>query len=90
MQIVLTLGEKGSMYARTAVRQMQPAFQVSAVDTTAAGDTYTGYFLSGILRGLSVGGAMALASCASGIAVTHPGAVASIPQLQTVLEAMIP
>ena len=90
MQVVLTLGENGSIYARAAVRKTQPAVPVSAVDTTAAGDTYTGYFLSGILRGLSVGSAMALASSASAIAVTHPGAVASIPQLQTVLEAMIP
>ncbi len=90
LHIVLTLGEKGSVYADSASRETQDAVPVTAVDTTAAGDTYTGYFLSAVLRGLSVSGAMAMASCAAAMAVQHPGAVASIPELAAVLEALRP
>ena len=57
---------------------------MEAVDTTAAGDTFTGYFIGGILRGLSVGKAMDMASRASAIAVTRQGASPSIPVLREV------
>ena len=57
----------------------QPAFRAKAVDTTAAGDTFTGYFITGMLRGDSVAQALRSASMASAIAVGRPGAGASIP-----------
>jgi ribokinase len=49
------------------------------VDTTAAGDTFTGYFFASVAEGRTVEEALAVASRAAGIAVTRPGAAASIP-----------
>ena len=83
--IVLTLGEKGSLYANQAQKHFQPAFRVKAVDTTAAGDTFTGFLMGGLLAGRTVPEAMELAAKASAIAVTRPGASPSIPTLEEVL-----
>ena len=63
---------------------LQPSYRVRAVDTTAAGDTFTGYFIGGLLRGLAVREAMDLAARASAIAVTRLGASPSIPCLKEV------
>lgn len=78
--IVLTMGEKGSFYKNSEKSFFQPAFKVKAVDTTAAGDTYTGYFVAGIMEGMQPEKAMEFASKASAIAVTRPGASPSIPE----------
>lgn len=78
--IVLTVGEKGSFFRNNEKSVFQPAFCVKAVDTTAAGDTYTGYFIAGIIEGMPPEKAMELASKASAIAVTRPGASPSIPE----------
>ena len=83
--IVLTLGEKGSLYADQAQKHFQPAFRVKAVDTTAAGDTFTGFLRGGLRAGRTVPEAMELAAKASAIAVTRPGASPSIPTLEEVL-----
>ena len=78
--IVLTVGKKGSFFKNTEKSFFQPAFSVKAVDTTAAGDTYTGYFIAGIMEGMPPEKAMEFASKASAIAVTRPGASPSIPE----------
>lgn len=76
--IVLTVGEGGSYYMDTESYFHQNAYVVKAVDTTAAGDTFTGYFLNGYLNGHLIA-AMRNASRASSIAVTRKGAYPSIP-----------
>lgn len=78
-RIVLTLGEDGALYrdAKQEIRQL--AFHVKALDTTAAGDTFTGYYLAGVLSGLGVRQALKRAGAAAAIAVTRQGAAASIP-----------
>ncbi len=48
--VVLTLGGQGSVYAKGGKRVRQPIYRVPVVDTTAAGDTFTGYFLSALAR----------------------------------------
>lgn len=78
-RIVLTLGSEGACYADAHRRVFQPAFPVEPVDTTAAGDTFTGYFLHSILNGASVEAALIRASKAASVAVTRPGAGRSIP-----------
>lgn len=78
-RVVLTLGEKGSMYADARSRYAQTIFPCAAVDTTAAGDTFTGYFLQAAAQGKSIPDALRIAAQASAIAVSRPGAAASIP-----------
>lgn len=83
-EIVLTLGEKGSLYRRGETVVSQPAYSVRTVDTTGAGDTYTGFFVSGLMKGLSPKDAMKQASKAAALAVTRQGAAPSIPTLEEV------
>ena len=82
--IVLTLGENGSVCIRNQEMVEQPIYRAETVDTTAAGDTFTGYFVSGLMRGLSVRDSMDLASKASAIAVSGLGAAPSIPTFEQV------
>lgn len=78
--ICLTLGADGSLLwsAATGVLR-QLAYSVTAVDTTAAGDTFTGYFLAELTRGSDMKTALDVASRAASIAVTRAGAMDSIP-----------
>ena len=77
--VLLTMGADGSVYMDSQQIVQQRAFRVKAVDTTAAGDTFTGYFLGGLTGGKSVVESMEEASKASAIAVTRKGAAPSIP-----------
>ena len=79
MQVVLTLGKDGSVYQYKDQVYRQGIFSGQAVDTTAAGDTFTGYFISSILEGMPVDEGLKLAAKASAIAVSREGATASIP-----------
>lgn len=88
MTVVLTLGSRGSAAARGEERVRIPARPVRAVDTTGAGDTFTGYFLCRILEGGTLEEAMSTASAAGALAVTRPGAAASVPSRAEVLAAL--
>ncbi|MDO4518837.1 MAG: ribokinase [Eubacteriales bacterium] len=77
--IVLTLGGDGSVYQDKTGIYHQGIYKVKAVDTTAAGDTFTGYFIASILENMPVQEGLKLAAKASAIAVSRPGATASIP-----------
>ena len=81
---VLTLGRDGAVCLNQGNRLYQPIFPSPRVDTTGAGDTFTGFFLSEILRGGNLKGAMKLASQAAAIAVSRKGAAVSIPTLAEV------
>ncbi len=71
--IVLTLGSEGSVCISGDEYVEQSIYKVKTVDTTAAGDTYTGYFIAGILNGKTIKEAMNTASKASAIAVSRQG-----------------
>jgi ribokinase len=80
--ILLTLGSRGSVYSsEDGASNFEPAKKVVAVDTTAAGDTFIGYFLARIAEGAPVAEAMRLATCASAICVSLVGAAPSIPHI---------
>ncbi len=87
-KIVLTLGKDGAKYAEGDVTYYQPIFKVQAVDTTAAGDTFTGYFLAGLIDGMEIPAILKMSAKASAIAVTRNGAVQSIPTRDEVMEAL--
>lgn len=88
-KIVLTLGGDGSVYQDETGVYHQGIFKVKAVDTTAAGDTFTGYFISSIIDGMPVQEGLEMAAKASAIAVSRPGATASIPLKQEVLDSSL-
>jgi len=82
--LILTLGKSGSIYCDKDLCFKQKAYKAEAVDTTAAGDTFTGYFLSSVARGMSAEEAMDLASRASAVTVSRMGASSSIPYLEEI------
>ena len=78
--ILLTLGADGCRYLSGGEELLVPACSVSKiVDTTAAGDTFTGYFLHSITQGAPVKKALEIASAASALAIQKNGAASSIP-----------
>ena len=87
--VTLTLGSAGSCYGGPEGTFEQPAFPVSVVDTTAAGDTFTGYFLADILRNGDPASALRMAAKAAALAVTRKGAFDSIPWLNEVEAAQM-
>lgn len=86
--ILLTLGSRGSVLAVAGSDKKIAckAFKVSAVDTTAAGDTFLGYFIEQLSEGVEPELALQRATAASAIAVTRAGATPSIPTIDEVLK----
>jgi len=80
-EFVLTLGSKGAIYFNKTQKIAVEAEKVEVVDTTAAGDTFTGYFIANIAMGKSVNEALSIATKAAAKAVTTLGAAESIPYM---------
>ena len=76
---VLTRGSKGAVYFDCESELKQPALVVDAVDTTAAGDTFVGFFLAELMHTGDPAKALALGCRAAAICVTRVGAADSIP-----------
>lgn len=89
IKIVLTLGKKGVIYADRYNRYRYGTFDVTVVDTTAAGDTFTGYYLASVLQDGDIERALETASAAASIAVSRPGASCSIPAIKEVKEFLL-
>lgn len=87
VRVLLTLGTDGCMYRDGDETVCLPACKVKAVDTTAAGDTFIGFFLRGIADGSPAKQALRLATVASAIAVTRPGAADSVPEYDEVISS---
>jgi len=77
--IVVTLGPRGALYLHGEERYRVPGRKARVVDTTAAGDTFTGYLLARIAAGSEILAALELACSAAALCVTRPGAAPSIP-----------
>ena len=86
LKIMLTLGGKGCVYLEGEQKIYHPIHKVDVVDTTAAGDTFTGYFVAGISEGKEIPEILRMASAAAGLSVSKKGAAPSIPYRQEVLE----
>lgn len=84
--VVLTLGKRGAVFSDGKETCSNGIYDVKVVDTTAAGDTFTGFFLASVLKGNSPDQSLKLASLASSIAVTIKGAACSIPTISQVIE----
>ena len=92
LSVLFTLGSTGSRaYSVTngnIEMVQQKAFHVDAVDTTGAGDTYTGFFIGGLMQELPLQECMKRASMAAALSVMKPGAAASIPTIGDVTSAL--
>ena len=88
LALVLTLGADGALYRKGELSLYVPARRVNAVDTTAAGDTFNGYFLSAVADGADAAYALTLASTAASLAIQKAGAAGSVPALEEVLKAL--
>ncbi len=84
--IILTIGDKGSLFKRKGNNEIihQKAIKTNVVDTTAAGDTFLGYYLALFIEGYSMEEAVKVATKASSIAVSRPGAMDSIARREEV------
>ena len=79
MKTVLTLGADGAVYADKNEYTYQNALGSVVKDTTAAGDTFLGYFIAGMTKYMSAKEALLLASKASAITISKIGAADTIP-----------
>lgn len=86
--ILLTLGSKGAMLHHETGDYSCPALKTKAVDTTGAGDTFTGYFLAGLANDEDLDRVLQTATAASSIAVSKKGAVNSIPNQEAVADKL--
>lgn len=84
--IIITLGSDGARWIGDGTDQHFDAIAVEPVDTTGAGDTFTGYVLAGLDRGLTMGQSISLAMRAAALMVTRMGTADVIPDLKEVEE----
>ena len=80
-QLIVTLGSKGSLYLDKDNMEFKKSYKVEAIDTTAAGDSYTGALSVALSQNKSVDEAMDFASKVGALCVTKIGAQTSIPSL---------
>lgn len=84
LKVIITFGKDGSIYFDESLDLVQKAYEVDAVDTTGAGDTFTGYFVGLLADGFSEKECLDCAAKASALAVTVKGASNSIPEFADV------
>ncbi len=83
-KVIVTLGERGALFASRARSEHFVAPKVQAVDTTAAGDTFVGGFAAALADGKSESDAIRFGQIAAALSVTRPGAQPSIPTFSDV------
>ncbi len=88
-KFVLTLGKSGVVYKDGGEIYKHGIYDVPVVDTTAAGDTFSGFFIGCLARGISIKDSLLFASKASSIAVSRKGAAPSIPDFKEVEKAQL-
>lgn len=86
--VVRTLGERGVEAADHTGETRVPALAVQAVDTTGAGDCFTGVLAAGLDRGLALPAALARASAAAGLSCTRRGSQATMPRREEIDAAL--
>lgn len=82
--LITTLGDKGVLYKKNGKLEEIPSYKVKAIDTTAAGDSFIGGFVSGLSRGESLEAAIDRGMKTASIAVTREGAQKAIPTKEEV------
>ena len=88
LHILLTLGENGAIYSAGGEEWTIAARKVEVKDTTAAGDTFCGFFIHHLLRGDSAAVSLERATLASSVCVSRKGAADAIPTGEEVDELL--
>jgi ribokinase len=83
--VVITMGSKGAFVLSDSFTGLVPTIAVDTIDTTAAGDVFSGALTVGICEGLTIKDAVLFANEAAAISVTKQGAQSSIPYRKDVL-----
>jgi ribokinase len=78
-EVLLTAGKEGAYYGFEGVREKAGVIDLPVVDTTGAGDTFTGYFIAARQKNYEVRDALAIACKAGSLAVSRKGAMEAIP-----------
>jgi len=86
--VIITLGSKGALVANANGFNLIPAYEVSPIDTVAAGDTFNGALAVELSRGASLLDAVKFSIAAAAIAVTREGSASSIPYRNEVIRFM--
>ncbi len=82
--VIVTRGAEGADWYGTSGKDHFPALKVDAIDTTGAGDTFTGYVLAGLDRGMPMAQAIMQATKAGALMVMRHGTADVIPDLSEV------
>ena len=77
--VVVTLGARGSCAKVNGALSTQPAFPVTPVDSTGAGDAFCGVLVARLAQGHSMGDALRHASAAGALKCLRAGAQSGIP-----------
>ena len=83
-ELIVTLGSKGSLYINKEKSIFKKAYKVQAVDTTAAGDSYTAALAVALSKDKNIEEAMDFASKVGALSVLKEGAQSSLPTLEDV------
>ena len=83
-ELIVTLGSKGSLYINKEKSFFKSAYKVDAIDTTAAGDSFTGALVVALSNNKSIDEAMDFASKVGALSVMKEGAQSSLPTLKDV------
>lgn len=83
-ELIVTLGSKGSLYINEEISFFKSAYKVEAVDTTAAGDSFTGALAVALSNNKTMEEAMDFASKVGALSVMKEGAQSSLPTLKDV------
>lgn len=84
--VIITLGARGAFVWLDGQEAWIPPFKITAVDATAAGDAFVGGLAAELVRGTEVAQALRFASACGALATSRPGAQASLPRREEVLQ----
>lgn len=88
-QLIVTLGSKGSIYIDKDSTKFKKSYKVEAIDTTAAGDSYTGALAVAFSQDKDIDEAMDFASKVGALSVMKEGAQTSLPMIDEILNFKI-
>ena len=86
--IILTLGKNGVLFGRDNFRAAADIIDVPVVDTIAAGDTFIGYYIAGLIQDTPIQEILRIACIASSLTVSKPGAMDAIPVSTNVMQLL--